>query len=246
MKYNNHKIFKYNDYDDIDYGWGCAYRTTQTVLYAYLKLNNKILDCNNNIIEYNNKILDCNNIILDCNNNIIEYNNNKEKYLSINEIIEILNTKGNYLNIILEKGWLEPFDSYILFQKHFKFININLYFVSHNNFNTSKIQQRRWSNYELEKNQLSKYKCLNVKEFLKILNTHFNINKCEYPLIIDDSIYSYNILDYNDKEVIIGDPHIYMDTSLKSKNNISKIIYSISNEKFINMINKGCMIFHLF
>ena len=227
-KYNNYKVFKYNDNKDYDYGWGCAYRTTQTVLYSYLKLNKKILDKKNNIIDS------------------INNNNSVEKYLSINEIINILNAKGDYLNIILEKGWLEPFDSYILFQKHFKLKNIKLYFVSNNNFNSSKIQQRRWSNYELEENQISKYKCLNVKNFLNILNKHFNINKCIYPLIIDDSIYSYNILNYNGIEVIIGDPHIHMNTSLKNKDYISNIIYPISINKLKDILNKGCMIFHLF
>ena len=224
--YNNYKIFKYNDNYENDYGWGCAYRTTQTVLYSYLKLNNKIIDNNNKIIDSNK--------------------DNKGKYISIKDIKNILNKEGKYFNMILDKGWLEPFDTFILFQKYFRFKNIKLYFTSTNNFNSLKIQQRRWGHNNFEKKQLSEYKCINVEEFLKILNTHFNINKCKYPLIIDDSIYSYNILDYNDKEVIIGDPHIHMNTSLKSKNNISKIIYSISNDKFINMCNKGCMIFQLF
>jgi len=226
IKYNDNKVFKYNDNNDNDYGWGCAYRTTQTVLYSYLKLNNKLLDSKNNIIDSKNK------------NDVVE------KYLSINEIMDILNTKGDYLNKILNYGWLEPFDSYILFQKHFKLKNNKLYFVSNNNFNTSKIQQRRWSNYELEKNQISKYKCINVKHFLNILNKHFNMNKCIYPLIIDDSIYSYNILDYNEDKVIIGDPHIHMNTSLKIKDNISNIIYSISINKLKDILDKGCMIFH--
>jgi len=132
-----------------------------------------------------------------------------------------------YNDEIDEEGWLEPHDAYVYMLKKFT-ISGELY-----NLNNIDAIQRR--NLKLGLKIDMSYRDIDNDTFTEILISWSKGNKI--PIVVDDTIYSYVILDYDVKKnkIVIGDPHNDRRTGLKkiAKKKNNAVIYSIDFNKFL-------------
>ena len=189
------KVYRYMDNDYNDYGWGCAYRSTQTVLKYIAQLA------------------------------ITDFKGPIEK--NLDEIRARLNLF--YQKPIGEKCWLEPHDT-------------NLYVASLTGepgtlylYGDVKPLHSRVLKHELQNLQkIFAYYAIEEDELMGLLNRWTRGKKI--PIIIDDSICSYVLLDFDAKgEVLtIGDPHYNFPTELQKIASVSKTttVYKVPLGKF--------------
>ena len=179
--------YYYNSESINDYNWGCAWRSTQTVLSYLLsikgELSKKDISFKSLFMNYGSQSTLINIFKKD-------YNINSEK---IPDYIDI-----PFSPFETDKGWAEPFISkLILFDFGFK---SELFLI--NNYPVHAYAPKEVFQ-----------KTINFEEFVKVLEKHFN-HKNPSPIIIDDSCISLIIsgikVEDNFVYLIILDPHIQL------------------------------------
>jgi hypothetical protein len=199
-------FYYYNCETIKDYGWGCAWRTTQTALKTYLNQLTIFLASNEDKLNINGTLLqNLNEFKYSFDKLFFKYGSRKkldEIYLqknSLSTIPEYLE-KTMYAPFESENGWGEPFISQLIFYD--QGINGRLLLIN-------KYPRNAFAPREVFEETILEY-----NEFVSLLIDHFG-NQYAPPIIIDDSIISINILGFSfngDKfQILIGDPHVPQD-----------------------------------
>ena len=216
--YSKYVEFYFYDCECIkDYGWGCAWRTTQTALKTYLNL------LTNYLLKNTIKLKDEYCTILA---NLQSFSFSFEKifllYGSRIKLDEIylktknLKTIPDYLKIIdyapfeTQNGWAEPFISYLIF--------------SDQGIKGRLLLLNKHPRHAFAPREVFEDHILSYEEFKALIISHFSGENCA-PIIIDDSLVSLNVLGFtythNKFTLLIGDPHV------EQKNPGDSGIYSI-------------------
>ena len=171
-----------------DNGWGCAWRSMQSVLKYQLSLNNQEKDTEisfyNLFMKYGEK------------NNLMKIFKNMTKAQDKSEVLNSLLDK-KFAPFETNNGWAEPFISQLVlydFGFEGELILINGY--SNNNYAPKGVFNRN----------------VNFEEFRKLLEEYFK-QENPGPIILDDSYSSFCIIGFKvdeenrNTELIIMDPH---------------------------------------
>lgn len=183
-------FFHYNCESVVDFGWGCAWRSMQSLLKFQLSLSNQDKDKDISFyhlfMKYGAK-----DTLLDI---FIKMKNNQDTSEVLNSLID-----KKFAPYETDNGWAEPFISQLVLYD-FGFDGELILINSYSNHNYAP--------------QGAFNRTITFKQFKELLKTHFN-QENPGPIIIDDSYSSLSIIGvkFDDKseniELIIMDPHTY-------------------------------------
>lgn len=165
--------------------------------------------------------------------------------ISIPEILTALNSRGTtvdeYTKIsrpFRQGDWLEPQDVQFLlsnkfggmktFLPQYKTLNLGLYTWGNRK---TPFQRSYFSSTAPQKG--AQFKSINDSELRQLFNSWDK----QIPILVDDGISAYVVLDYNPttSNVVIGDPHVNHQTSLKGSRPLSTTVYEMSLQEFMDI-----------